>query len=73
MELAVDIAADDDGSPDWLNVRLLKENLLGFLAELLDFGLWQWFAVEKLGDLLVQVSVIKPTFHLIFKLSCKFC
>lgn len=67
MELAMDITADDHWSSHWLHVGLLDEDLLGLLAQLLHLSLRQWFAFEKLGDLPVQISVIKPTFHLIFK------
>ncbi len=36
MQLAVNIAADGDGRPDFLSVGLLQEDIHGFLGDKLD-------------------------------------
>lgn len=59
----MNIATHNDWRSHRLDIGLLEENLPGLVAELLDLGLGQRFTLEQLGDLPVQVPVVKATFH----------
>jgi hypothetical protein len=63
MELAMDVAADDNWRPHWLYIRFLHQNLFSLFTKLFHLGLGQWFTLEKLCDLPVQIAVVKGSLH----------
>ena len=55
IELSMDITADGDWGPHWLNIALVNQDFLGLLAESLDVVFWEGLALEELVDLGVQI------------------
>lgn len=51
----MDITADGDWGPHWLNIALVNQDFLGLLAESLDVVFWEGLALEELVDLGVQI------------------
>uniref|UniRef100_M4C2T4 Uncharacterized protein n=1 Tax=Hyaloperonospora arabidopsidis (strain Emoy2) TaxID=559515 RepID=M4C2T4_HYAAE len=54
VKLSVNVATDRDGTLDWLDIRLAREDLLGFLAQLVDLCLGQVLGASQAVDLRVQ-------------------
>jgi hypothetical protein len=46
IELAVDVSADGDGAPHWLDIGLFQEDFLGFLAQVTKVFLMQTFCLQ---------------------------
>lgn len=55
IELSMDITANCDWRPHRLDIALINQDFLGFLAKSLDVVLRQWLALEELVDLGVQI------------------
>ena len=57
VELAVDISADGDGTPDGLDVGLFEEDFLGFFAEMSKVSFVEALGFPEIGNALVDIHV----------------